>query len=352
MTRIGIIGCGNISRFHHEGYAKAGAQIVHVCDIRPAAAQQVADRYGARASIDYQAVLSDPTVQLVSILLPASLHRQVCLDAIHAGKAVVCEKTLTDNAATAAEVARAADAAGTFFATAYMKRHFPAAQQAFKLLAGMGEIISMYARSWQPFDVLWDEQVPAEYTTHPSPVIRNYSGGVLVCGGSHILDLIHWFAGRPTQVTGQMRSRPELDFDIQANAMLWLPKGGIAHFEALWHPHQYAGYERNGWDERLEINTAQGRLDFYTVKWDQPEKNGALLVHQDAQTGRVTEYRYPAVNPFHIEMAEMLRMFESGQKASPSVWDGYVVDELISTITDSAVSGGQTLSMKYRDGVA
>jgi predicted dehydrogenase len=110
----------------------------------------------------------------------------------------------------------------------------------------------------------------------------------------------------------------------------------VAHFEALWHPLEYAGYERNGWDERLEINTAKGRLDFYTVKWDQPEKNGALLVHQDAATGRVTEYRYPAVNPFHIEMAEMLRRFEAGEPASPSAWDGYVVDELISTITESA----------------
>jgi len=76
--------------------------------------------------------------------------------------------------------------------------------------------------------------------------------------GSHILDLIHFFAGRPVKVSGQMRSRPEIDFDIQANAMLWLEGGGIAHFEALWHPHAYAGYERNGWDERLEINTAKG----------------------------------------------------------------------------------------------
>jgi predicted dehydrogenase len=207
----------------------------------------------------------------------------------------------------------------------------------------------MYARTWQPFDVLWDDTVPSEYTVHPSPVIRNYSGGVLVCGGSHILDLIHWFGGRPAQVSGQMRSRPELDFDIQANAMLWLRSGGVVHFEALWHPHRYAGYERNGWDERLEINTARGRLDFYTVKWDHPENNGALLVHQDAMTGKVTEYRYPAVNPFHIEMKEMLRMYTSGEKASPSVWDGYVVDELISTITASAQAGGTTLSMKYQD---
>ncbi len=349
MTRVGIIGCGGISRFHHEGYAKAGAQIVHVADARREAAEAVAARYGARASTDYCAVLDDPQVQLVSVLLPSSLHGQVCLAAIQAGKGVVCEKTLTDDAAESARVAQAAEKSGTFFMTAYMKRSFPAAQQARRLLDDMGEVVSLYARTWQPFDVLWDETLPADYTTHPSGVVRSYGGGVLVCGGSHILDLIHWFAGRPTQVSGQMRSREGLDFDVQANAMLWLPGGGIAHFEALWHPHRFAGYERNGWDERFEINTPRGRLDFYTVKWDQPEKNGALLVHQDAQTGRTTEYRYPALNPFHIEMAEVLRRFEAGEPGTPSAWDGYVVDELIATVTASAQQKGAALPVAYQD---
>jgi predicted dehydrogenase len=349
MTNIGIIGCGNISRFHYEGYAAAGATIAHACDARLAAAEAVAARYGARASADWRAVLDDPRVQLVSICLPASLHKPVSLAAIAAGKGVVCEKTLTDHAADSADIARAAQQAGAFYATAYMKRYFPAAQRARELLAGMGPITSLYARTWQPFAELWDAQVPDVYTRHPSPVVRNYGGGVLVCGGSHILDLIHWLGGRPTQVCGQMRSREGLDFDIQANAMLWLPEGGLVHFEAQWHPLRFAGYERNGWDERLEINTPSGRLDFYTVKWDFPEKNGALLVHQDAATGQTTEYRYPAVNPFHIEMADLLARFESGQPAAVSAWDGYVVDELIETITASAARGGAALPMRWKD---
>ena len=92
MTRVGIIGCGNISRFHHEGYAKAGAQIVHVADMRKEAADAVATRYGARASTDYRAVLDDPQVQLVSVLLPSSLHSEVCLAAIKAGKGGWCAR--------------------------------------------------------------------------------------------------------------------------------------------------------------------------------------------------------------------------------------------------------------------
>jgi predicted dehydrogenase len=335
MTGIGIIGCGNISRFHYEGYQRAGANVVYACDVQLDRAEAVAERCGAKASTEYQAVIADPAVDLVSVTSFAYAHKEICLAAIAAGKGVVCEKTLSDSAEASAEIARAAQSAGTFFATAYMKRFFPATQQAKALLAEMGPVISIYARSWQPGD-MWNQPPDPSLTTLPSWIKRNYGGGALVCCGSHILDLIHWLGGLPTRVCGDLNIREGTDIDRQANAMLWLTGGGIAHFEACWHPLRYAGYERNGWDERLEINTVRGRLDLYTVRWDQPLHNGALLVHQDAMTGETTEYRYPPVNPFDLEMAEMVRRFEAGEPGLPSAWDGYVVDELIAHITDSA----------------
>ena len=335
-VRVGIIGCGSISRFHQEGYVRCGAQIVHVCDIDREVAEKTATAHGARVSTDYSELLADPLVDLVSICTISSVHKDIALAAIAADKAVVCEKTLTDNAHASADVARAADNSRSYFATGYMKRFFPAARQAKDLLGSMGQIRSIHARTWQPFAVLSNTILPAEYAAKPSWISANFGGGVLVCGGSHILDLIHWFAGRPVQVCASMRAHEGCDFDMQTNAMLWLPGGGICHLETFWHPLTRAGYERNGWDERLEINTDTGRLDLYTVKWDEPEKNGALLVHQDAVSGRVTEYRYAAMNPFYLEMASHVRRLTAPESASPSAWDGYVVDEVIAQITASA----------------
>jgi predicted dehydrogenase len=346
---VGIIGCGYISRFHIEGFERAGAKIVHACDIRKEAADAVGARCQCRASTDYRAVIADPRVELVSICTIASTHRPIALAAVAAGKGVICEKTLTDNPADSAGIARAADKPGTFFATAYMKNFFPATMKAKELLADMGEIVSLYARTWQPFAALWEEPLPEAYAKRPSFIMRNYGGGVLVCGGSHILNLIHGFAGRPTRVSGRMRFRKGLDVDIQANAMLWLPGGGVAHFEALWHPHRAVGYERNGWDERFEINTPQGRLELYTVLWNQPTNNGALLIHHDAASGRVTEYRFPAVNSFHVEIADMVKRFRTRKPGFPSAWDGYVVDELIAHITASAHREGAMVPVRWKD---
>jgi len=346
MTHVGIIGCGSIAKFHYEGYEKCGAKIAHVCDIRTQAAQVVADRYGARASTDYRAVLDDPKVQLVSICTIASSHKEIALAALAAGKGVICEKTLTDNPADSFELFQASRKTSAFFATAYMKRFYPATQQAKKLLAEMGRIISIYARSWQHWD-LWNSELN-ESTRAPSHILRVYGGGVLVCGGSHILDLIQHLAGRPTQVVGQMHTREGMDVDIQANAMLWLKDGGLAHFETCWHPLQFAGREKNGWDERLEINTISGRLDLYTTLWNKPANNGSLLVHE-ANDGKITEYRFPAINPFDVEMAELVRRFEANEPAWPTALDGYVVDEIIDTIARSAAQN-RILPMAWKTG--
>lgn len=336
MKNVGIIGCGMISRFHHEGFARAGAKNVVACDVRREAAEAVASSYGAKATTDWREVIAERKVDLVSVLTPAQTHREICLAALAAGKGVVCEKTLADGAMPSFEIARAAAKKGSFLTAAYMKRFFPAAEKARELLAAMGPVTSLYARTWQPFPDLWRDPISDAYLKKPSHFTRNYGGGILVCGGSHILDLIHWFGGRPTRVCAHQWTRPGLDFDMRTNAMLWLPDGGIAHLEAVWHPFSRAGHERNGWDERLEINTPSGRLDLFTVMWNEPERNGALLVHQDAPTGKVTEYRFPAVNPFHLEMAEALRRFEAGESGYPSAADGYVVDELLETLAASA----------------
>jgi hypothetical protein len=38
-----------------------------------------------------------------------------------------------------------------------------------------------------------------------------------------------------------MLSRDGLDFEVQANAMLWLETGGLVHLETCWHPLKLAG---------------------------------------------------------------------------------------------------------------
>lgn len=63
---------------------------------------------------DYHGVYNDPNVDIVYVGTPHSLHKANCLDAIAAGKHVLCEKPFTINAKEAQEVADAARAKGVY----------------------------------------------------------------------------------------------------------------------------------------------------------------------------------------------------------------------------------------------
>ncbi|EJT69368.1 hypothetical protein GGTG_12987 [Gaeumannomyces tritici R3-111a-1] len=74
----------------------------------------------------YDAVYQDPAVDIVYIGTPHALHKQNCLDAIAAGKHVLCKKPFTLNAAQVGEVFAAARArGGVFVMEAMWTRFFP-----------------------------------------------------------------------------------------------------------------------------------------------------------------------------------------------------------------------------------
>lgn len=52
--KFGIIGCGNISRFHFNGLKKVGADVVHIVDINEEAAKPYVDAFGAVSPFDIE----------------------------------------------------------------------------------------------------------------------------------------------------------------------------------------------------------------------------------------------------------------------------------------------------------
>lgn len=82
----------------------------------------------------YEEVYKDPDVDIVYIGTPHSLHLKNSLDAIAAGKNVLCEKPLTINAKQTEQLIAAAKAKGVFFMEAVWTRFFPICAALQKLL--------------------------------------------------------------------------------------------------------------------------------------------------------------------------------------------------------------------------
>ena len=330
--KYGIIGCGMISQFYFAVLGRSKNSVVHVADLDLDQAKKCAQLYHCRCSTEYMQVIDDPEVSVVVVLAHGKFHKEICLAAIKAGKDVICEKTLADNAQDACEIARAVQEAGVLFFTAYMKRFFPALQKAQELIPKLGVIFSAYVRSYQFWGNLYQktEDIPVDLW------LDKYGGGILKCAGSHLLDLTLLLLGRPQSVYAHVDYVEESKLDRKVMALLEYPGSLAVSFEAAGHPLSRIGYGRNNWDEHIEINGTEGRLDIYFPVWDRPEDNAALLAHYDETTQASTEFRYEAINSFHREIEYFHDCLTKRQQGYPGVIDGYNVDNVMSAMMQSS----------------
>ena len=347
----GVIGCGNISRFHFSGLEKAGARIKWVCDQKREAAEPWAQKLDARFAADYGEVLADVEVDVVVVTTDSCSHKSICLAAIDAGKAVICEKTLATNAEDALEIVRRAERNKTVFYTSYMKRFIPAVVQARQLLPSLGRICSTHVRAHQPWGLSWDNVGPDTPRFHAGPdgtseVGRRYGGGILVCGGSHILDLVCFLLGRPSRIYAAMHTPAGTDCDLYAGALLETPNG-VVHCDALAHSSGGIGFLRDGWDERVEINGQHGRIEIYSSLWDDVDHKASMLVHYDTGANTAREYRYPPTSPFDRAIAFFCENIAAGRQGEQSRLTGYDVDELIAHVKQSA-GESRAVDVQYR----
>lgn len=135
IVRIGIIGCGGIANGKHmPSLSKVpNAQMVAFCDLIPERAERAAKQYGtpdAKVYTDYKELLKDESIEVVHVLTPNREHADISIDALYAGKHVMCEKPMAKTAADARRMLEAAKATGKKLSIGYQHRQKPTAQYA------------------------------------------------------------------------------------------------------------------------------------------------------------------------------------------------------------------------------
>ena len=130
IVRIGIIGCGGIANGKHMPSLSAlkNVQMVAFCDLIEERAQKAAKQYGvegAKVYTDYHELLKDETIEVVHVLTPNRSHADISIDALNAGKHVMCEKPMAKSAADARRMVEAAKASGKKLTIGYQHRHKP-----------------------------------------------------------------------------------------------------------------------------------------------------------------------------------------------------------------------------------
>lgn len=199
--KVGIIGAS----FAKAAFLPAlrhvpGAEVVALASARMESAQAAASEFDVpHAYDDWEAMFGSHDFDLVCIATPTFLHAPQTLRAIEAGAHVLCDKPTAMNAAEAARMLEAAEAAGRIHMIDHELRFNPNRMRIAELIADgtMGEIrhvnIANVGKSWSD---------PASRPKGDWWSLAEKGGGRLGANGSHQVDLLRWWLGEVAWVSG------------------------------------------------------------------------------------------------------------------------------------------------------
>lgn len=188
-------------------------------------------KHAPRVWTDLQDALQDEVIDAVYLATPVFLHHAQALQALRAGKHVLCEKPITISWAEACELEHVAHRENRLLGVAYFRRHYPKLVEARKLL-GQGVIgtpVMAFASC--------SEWVP-EFTAERSWLLDSSraGSGPLYDIGSHRIDALNFLLGDPVRVAAQMNTavRP---FPVEdgATVLIEYSSGARAVVDARWN---------------------------------------------------------------------------------------------------------------------
>ena len=93
--RVAVIGYGGMGGWHVERLLTSDvAELAGIYDIKEER-NELARSRGIHAYESLDALLSDKSVELVTVAIPNDVHEEVVVAALNAGKNVICEKPVT-----------------------------------------------------------------------------------------------------------------------------------------------------------------------------------------------------------------------------------------------------------------
>ncbi|WP_425955921.1 Gfo/Idh/MocA family protein [Xylanimonas sp. McL0601] len=313
-TRVGLVGAGGIAVAHAAAWEELGAEISIYSE---AGAAGLASRHGAAVAASFDELLDRSDV--VGVLTPTPSHHAYALQALEAGKHVVCEKPLARTPEQAAELVRTAGLSSGRLYPAHVVRYFPE-YAAMRYAVAEGRIgrpaVLRFMRSgvfpsWSP----WFAE-------------EEQSGGIVMDQMIHDLDVARWVAG---EVVGVYATRTPARDDGRQSAHVTLThsSGAVSLVTGVWGPPHLTfrtGFHVSG--------------DGGTLRYDSADAHGVRLDLGPATPGG--EPRPAAAggeSPYLAELREFANAFDGGPAPRVSAVDGALAVELACAALTSIATG-------------
>jgi predicted dehydrogenase len=348
-VRLGIIGAGGIVAYGHLP-ALAEMKQVRVetlCDLQKERAEALAEKYGiGKVCTRPAALLKNDELDAVLIAVPNAYHAPLALQALDAGKHVICEKPPAMNASQTARMVAQARRRKRALLFAFNQRYTDRSQELKRRIQKdhLGDIYYLRAgwtrRRFIPGLGGW-------FTDR-----KLSGGGPLIDIGVHVLDLALWFCDYPKvkSVTGATfhelgkkvartdlgpQGSEKMTVEDLASAFIRFQNGGVLFMEASFTLHTKA-------KERvyLDLMGTQGGAEWrFPLSPDEPP-----LTLTGEEKGRPYDL-IPHINEgqpwqsYARELEEFLRCVEEPARSWPQAAQGIELMKIIDAIYASAKSG-------------
>jgi len=200
MISVAIIGTGNISQQHINGYLAfpGRCKITHLVDIFPEKAEKKNTDYnlGAKVSASHKEILNASDVDIVSICTPPFCHAEIAIDFLNAGKNVLVEKPMAASLEECDAMIAAAEKSGKVFSVVAQNRFRDEISGLKKVLDSqlIGKVVhaqieSLWWRGHSYYDLWWRGTWEKE------------GGGCTLNHAVHHIDMLCWMLGLPKKVS-------------------------------------------------------------------------------------------------------------------------------------------------------
>lgn len=326
MNNVAVFGAGRIGRIHAANLAsQPGVTLKSICDPVGDSAAQLAQQLGAQVST-IEAVLADPSIDVVAITSPTSTHSDLITRAAAAGKHIFCEKPVDLSVPRAIACGEAVKAASVACMIGFQRRFDPTFNEARTRMdrgdIGNPEMLIITSRD--------PGAPPAEYIKGSGGIFRD----MLI----HDLDVFRWILcadgdeAEWLSATGSVLTDPAIaelgDFDSTA-VTIRTKQGRLCQINTT----RRAAY---GYDQRFEVLGSAGMLQCgnhtpsQVVQWD---ANGITADKPEA----FFLQRYAAA--YKLEIAHFFECLQSGAPFRTTVADGVKAQILADAASESAHSG-------------
>ena len=335
MVRIGLLGSGFVCDFYMHGLRYVPNQQVVVNFSRTAQrAKQFAEKWDIPDSTtDMHAAMARDDVDLVVVGLPNDVHRDACVAAAEAGKAVVCTKPLGRNGPEAKEILDAVREHGVWHGYAETEAFMPDVVRAKQAVddGAIGKILIVRAR----------EAHIGSHATYAWDVGKS-GGGPLIGMGVHAVAACRLFIGKDVMPKEVFCWADTLEHDVpfedNAVALIRFENRALGQVEAGWSNH-------GGMDVRTEVYGTEGLIHIDAchrnpVKAFSLHSMGYVQEKADSDTGWTFPIADEAWNyGYHGQMYHFVQCVAEGKPAREDFADGYIANMVIDAAYRSATSG-------------